>query len=157
MNRVMPIMSPNEVIAMTSGENIELDATRITLQVILIAQRRYIQPALGADLYRAITQGKYVDFTHNYIKPALAFFIAKGLIYNHTIRIGAGGVAIPVPQNHVKPSQKELSQIINTLKKEAETTLKIAIEYIIDSNLFPEFSIVGSTYKTSTIGGVVIV
>ena len=156
MNRTKPLISPNEVIELTSGENIELDATRITLQAILISQRRYIQPALGANLYNAIIEGKYIDFTKRFIKPALAFFIARSLIYKHTIRIGAGGVAIPVPENHIKPSQKEIAEIMNSLKKEAETVLNMAVEHIKESDSFPEFCHNQSTYHTSTIGGLII-
>lgn len=156
MIRMKYLISPSEVIALTSGENLELDARKITMQVIMVAQRRYIQPALGKDLYSAINEGKYNSFVDNYIKPTLALYIARSLIYNHTVRIGAGGVAIPLPLNHVRPSQKELAEVMNTLKKGAETMLKIAIEHIVESKLFPEFSIIDSSSRTSTLGGIIV-
>ena len=156
MNSTKPIISPNEVVEMTSGENIEFDHTRITIQIILVNQRRYIKPALGTDLYNAIVEGKYSDFTMKLIKPALALIIARAIIYSHTVRIGAGGVAIPVPINHAKPSKSEIVEVMDNLKKNADTLIKIAIEHIIASDSFPEFNASGSTCHTSTIGGLII-
>ncbi len=156
MNSAKPLVSPNEIVQLSSGENIELDPTRITLHIILVAQRRYIKPALGTKLYNAITEGKYTEFTRKFIKPALALFVARSIIYNHAVRIGVGGVAIPIPENHVKPSKEDLFQIMNTLKKEAEIVVKMAVEHITNSNEFHEFNIIESTSTTSTIGGMII-
>ena len=148
------LITAQEVIELAFAENSNMREESIPQTTIGIAEIKYIRPAFGA-MY-ALLADKYADFTNEYVKPALAYFVKCEMVSSIAIDMSNSGVAVANPQYQSAASDKQRQRLYDSEMGKAKTLLDYAIAYIaIHSEDFPDYS--GPvTKKSYRVGGIVI-
>lgn len=133
------LITAEEVIELAFAENSNMRADSISDTSIRIAEIKYIRPAFGA-MYTLLGD-KYADFTNEYVKPALAYFVKCEIIASIAIDMSNSGVAVANPQYQTAASDKQRQRLYDSEMNKAKTLLDFALEYIATNNEdFPDFS-----------------
>jgi len=138
----MPLITSTEVISIAYIT--ELDPTMIKDEIIVTAERKYIQPILSAPLYEDVVsnQQQYSTLIDQYIKPCLAFYVKFSMMNQQLLETsqytpGADpnlspvlveiSTAVLLPKDHRRDALREVLQIAKY--KEA-----LLYEYVITQN-----------------------
>jgi hypothetical protein len=83
---------------------------------------------------------KYADYTNDYVKPALAYFVKCEIVSSIAIDMSNSGIAIANPQYQSAASDKQRQRLYDSEMSKAKTLLDFALEYIAaHSSEFPDF------------------
>lgn len=133
------LITAQEVIDLAFAENSNMMADSIPDTAIRIAEIKYIRPAFGV-MYPLLAD-KYADFTNDYVKPALAYFVKCEIVSSIAIDMSNSGVAIANPQYQSAATDKQRQRLYDSEMSKAKTLLDFALEYIAThSESFPDFS-----------------
>lgn len=133
------LITAQEVIDLAFAENSNMMAESISDTAIRIAEIKYIRPAFGA-MYPLLTD-KYADFTNDYVKPALAYFVKCEIVSSIAIDMSNSGVAVANPQYQSAATDKQRQRLYDSEMSKAKTLLDFALEYIAThSEEFPDFN-----------------
>ena len=133
------LITAQEVIDLAFAENSNMMAESISDTSIRIAEIKYIRPAFGA-MYPLLAD-KYADFTNDYVKPALAYFVKCEIVSSIAIDMSNSGVAVANPQYQSAATDKQRQRLYDSEMSKAKTLLDFALEYIAThSEAFPDFS-----------------
>ena len=148
------LITAQEVIELAFAENSNMREESIPKTTIGIAEIKYIRPAFGA-MY-ALLADKYSDFTDEFIKPALAYFVKCEVMSSIAIDMSNSGVAVTNPQYQNAASDKQRQRLYDSEMSKAKTLLDYALSHIaVHSEEFPDYS--GPiTKKSYRVGGIVL-
>lgn len=133
------LITAEEVIELAFAENSNMRADSISETSIRIAEIKYIRPAFGA-MYTLLAD-KYADYTNDYVKPALAYFVKCEIVSSIAIDMSNSGVAVANPQYQSAATDKQRQRLYDSEMSKAKTLLDFALEYIAThSEEFPDFS-----------------
>lgn len=133
------LITSQEVIDLAFAENSNMMAESISDTSIRIAEIKYIRPAFGA-MYTLLAD-KYADYTNDYVKPALAYFVKCEIVSSIAIDMSNSGVAVANPQYQSAATDKQRQRLYDSEMSKAKTLLDFALEYIAThSEEFPDFS-----------------
>lgn len=133
------LITPQEVIDLAFAENSNMMAESISDTAIRIAEIKYIRPAFGV-MYPLLAD-KYADYTNDYVKPALAYFVKCEIVSSIAIDMSNSGVAVANPQYQSAATDKQRQRLYDSEMSKAKTLLDFALEYIAThSEEFPDFS-----------------
>lgn len=133
------LITAQEVIDLAFAENSNMMAESISDTSIRIAEIKYIRPAFGA-MYTLLAD-KYADYTNDYVKPALAYFVKCEIVSSIAIDMSNSGVAVANPQYQSAATDKQRQRLYDSEMSKAKTLLDFALEYIAThSEEFPDFS-----------------
>ena len=133
------LITAQEVIDLAFAENSNMMAESISDTAIRIAEIKYIRPAFGV-MYPLLAD-KYADFTNDYVKPALAYFVKCEIVSSIAIDMSNSGVAVANPQYQSAATDKQRQRLYDSEMSKAKTLLDFALEYIAThSEGFPDFS-----------------
>lgn len=133
------LITAQEVIDLAFAENSNMMAESISDTAIRIAEIKYIRPAFGV-MYPLLAD-KYADFTNDYVKPALAYFVKCEIVSSIAIDMSNSGVAVANPQYQSAATDKQRQRLYDSEMSKAKTLLDFALEYIAThSEEFPDFS-----------------
>lgn len=132
------LITAQEVIDLAFAENSNMMAESISDTSIRIAEIKYIRPAFGA-MYPLLAD-KYADFTNDYVKPALAYFVKCEIVSSIAIDMSNSGVAVANPQYQSAATDKQRQRLYDSEMSKAKTLLDFALEHIAThSEEFPDF------------------
>lgn len=133
------LITAQEVIDLAFAENSNMMAESISDTAIRIAEIKYIRPAFGV-MYPLLAD-KYADFTNDYVKPALAYFVKCEIVSSIAIDMSNSGVAVANPQYQSAATDKQRQRLYDSEMSKAKTLLDFALSYIAENKeLFPDFS-----------------
>lgn len=133
------LITAQEVIDLAFAENSNMMAESISETSIHIAEIKYIRPAFGV-MYPLLAD-KYADFTNDYVKPALAYFVKCEIVSSIAIDMSNSGVAVANPQYQSAATDKQRQRLYDSEMSKAKTLLDFALEYIAENKeSFPDFS-----------------
>lgn len=133
------LITSQEVIELAFAENSNMREESISDTSIRIAEIKYIRPAFGA-MYPLLAD-KYADYTNDYVKPALAYFVKCEIVSSIAIDMSNSGVAVANPQYQSAATDKQRQRLYDSEMSKAKTLLDFALEYIAThSEEFPDFS-----------------
>jgi ElaB/YqjD/DUF883 family membrane-anchored ribosome-binding protein len=133
------LISAQEVIDLAFAESSNMREDSISATSISVAEIKYIRPAFGAMF--PLLGEKYADFTNEYVKPALAYFVKCEIIASIAIDMSNSGVAVANPQYQSAATDKQRQRLYDSEMSKAKTLLDFALEYIAThSEEFPDFS-----------------
>ena len=130
----MALMTQADCIARWGGRSIQ--AAQFSTDDITVAEYRYIQSMLGADLYAAVVAGSgsggaYVTFVTDYIKPALAWFTLYTAADRLMVEMGDRGFMRLSADNAQPMSEAQRDSFKAGLLDNANTFLEVARQYVI--------------------------
>lgn len=132
------LITATEVIELAFAENSNMREESISATSIHIAEIKYIRPVFG-DMY-ALLSDRYADYTNDYVKPALAYFVKCEIVSSIAIDMSNSGIAIANPQYQSAASDKQRQRLYDSEMSKAKTLLDFALEYIAaHSSEFPDF------------------
>lgn len=132
------IITAQEVVDFAFAENSNMRADSISTTVIRIAEIKYISPVFG-DMYPLLVD-KYAEFTDEYIKPALAYFVKCEILSSLAIDMSNSGVAVANPQYMSAATDKQRQRLYDSEMSKAKTLLDYALAYIkANADEFPDF------------------
>ena len=148
------LITAQEVIELAFAENSNMREESISDTSIRIAEIKYIKPVFG-DMYSMLGT-TYSDFTNEYIKPALAYFVKCEIVSSIAIDMSNAGIAVANPQYQSAASDKQRQRLYDSEMSKAKVLLDDALAYIsAHAEEFPDF--VGVTPKRHPrIGGIVL-
>lgn len=148
------LITAQEVIDLAFAENSNMREDSISETSIRIAEIKYIRPAFGA-MYTLLAD-KYADYTNDYVKPALAYFVKCEIVSSIAIDMSNSGVAVANPQYQSAASDKQRQRLYDSEMSKAKTLLDFALEYIAThSEEFPDFS-GDAPKKHHRVGGILL-
>lgn len=103
------LISPQEVIDIAFPANPRIRPATISHSKIIVAQERFIRPALG-KIYQKLPQASFAAFVEEYIKPSLAFFVKFSVIDEIAIAISDDGVHLNAYEEKGYETQQNLSK-----------------------------------------------
>lgn len=122
-----------------SGSAIAADY--VTQTAIIAAQRRYILPVLGRELYDALSDGKYLQFLEEYVHPPLAMFLRAMILPDIWTQTGRGGLLRQSGSDLKSAGESELLRLIRTAKTTARALMSVCREHLDSSfGSYPEYS-----------------
>lgn len=151
-------MTPAEAAERCFGGETNMAGEFVTESAILAAQRKYLKPVFGAELWAELESGGYPAFTEDYVKPALALYVKKLVLPVLAAQAGALGIVSYGGQNFAGASDKSVAALAAAVKSQADTLMKICIEHIEASpDAFPEYDPRRNVKKSvNADGGVVL-
>ena len=138
------LITAQEVIELAFAENSNMREESISSTSIRIAEIKYIKPTFG-NMYPLLGT-TYADFTNDYIKPALAYFVKCEIMSSIAIDMSNSGVAVANPQYQSAASDKQRQRLYDSEMSKAKVLLDDALAYIYAHiEEFPDFE--GKTPK----------
>ena len=148
------LITAQEVVELAFAENSNMREESISDTSIRIAEIKYIRPAFGV-MYPLLAD-KYADFTNDYVKPALAYFVKCEIVSSIAIDMSNSGVAVANPQYQSAATDKQRQRLYDSEMSKAKTLLDFALEYIAThSEEFPDFS-GDAPKKHHRVGGILL-
>ena len=155
------LITANEVISKAFIHS-NIDPSLIKAEFVEVCQVENIEPILGKDLYNEIvTQNNSNTLSANnqtllnsYIKPALAFFVARDILLHLAIRVTNKGVMINNGTESSPASREDRALLIERYKEQAESMSGKIFKYLEDNQtLYPLYFSVRK--NTSFKGGII--
>lgn len=143
------IITPQEVITIAFAASSNMKAESINEHIIHIAEVKYLRPALGVELYDKLSE--YTELA-DMVKPALAFFVKCEVMPSLAINMSNGGLALTNPQYMTTATDKQRTMLYESEMSKANTLLNEVLEYLNNSNQYPEFKRVKTTVKHRVAG-----
>lgn len=132
------LITAQEVIELAFAENSNMREESISDTSIRIAEIKYIKPVFGSMYLMLGTT--YSDFTDEYIKPALAYFVKCEIVSSIAIDMSTAGIAVANPQYQSAASDKQRQRLYDSEMSKAKVLLDDALEYISShAEEFPDF------------------
>lgn len=147
------LITASEVItiAFTGEEKISTDKIKDTQ--IDIAEKEFIIPRIGQDLYDALISGSYTDLKA-LLMPTLAYYVRTLVIPELAVSVANMGLMQSMNDYSRPVSSASQNMLLQRTLKNAETLMDSVVKYIQDNNeSYPEYN-----YKRSTkiIGGIIL-
>lgn len=151
------LMTASEATAIAFGGREENFTPIIMENTILVAQQKYILPAIGLSLYRAVTEGKYPDFVDNYLKTPLALYSKALCLPMLSISVGAMGVSKIDSASYTSLTNRDISSICRAIRSDADNLIREALD-LLDANIhsFDEYEPSESLFRQVSISGGII-
>ena len=148
------LITAQEVVELAFAENSNMREESISDTSIRIAEIKYIKPVFG-NMYSMLGT-TYEDFTNEYIKPALAYFVKCEIVSSIAIDMSNSGIAVANPQYQSAASDKQRQRLYDSEMSKAKVLLDDALAYIsTHAEDFPDF--VGTAPKRhSRTGGLIL-
>lgn len=151
------LITPTKVINLAFSQTEQATCKSIKDVKIVVAQERYIRPALGCNLYEALLNGEYADFAEEYISPALAMYVRYITFVDFALKLNDMGAQSYVGINGTSASSTERSEARTQIRLDADTLLNSAIEYIQQNiNDFPEYEYREVKQRVHRAGGLIL-
>lgn len=132
------LITAKEVIELAFAENSNMREESISDTSIRIAEIKHIKPVFG-NMYSMLGT-TYADFTNEYIKPALAYFVKCEIVSSIAIDMSNSGVAIANPQYQSAASDKQRQRLYDSEMGKAKVLLDDALAYIsAHAKEFPDY------------------
>lgn len=132
------LITAQEVIELAFAENSNMREESISDTSIRIAEIKYIKPVFG-NMYSMLGT-TYSDFTNEYIKPALAYFVKCEIVSSIAIDMSNSGIALANPQYQSAASDKQRQRLYDSEMSKAKVLLDDALAYISAyKEDFPDF------------------
>ena len=132
------LITAQEVIELAFAENSNMREESISDTSIRIAEIKYIKPVFG-NMYSMLGT-TYSDFTNEYIKPALAYFVKCEIVSSIAIDMSNSGIAVANPQYQSAASDKQRQRLYDSEMGKAKVLLDDALAYIsAHAEEFPDF------------------
>ena len=132
------LITAQEVIELAFAENSNMREESINNTSIRIAEIKYIKPVFG-NMYSMLGT-TYEDFTNEYIKPALAYFVKCEIVSSIAIDMSNSGIAVANPQYQSAASDKQRQRLYDSEMGKAKVLLDEALAYIsAHVEEFPDF------------------
>lgn len=149
----MILISSQKVIELAFSVSDQIDAQSIKETKIDAAQETFLRPVLG-KLFDALIKGKYEEFLHEYIWPALAYYVRYAMIPDLALKLNDRGVQVPFTNHSNAATDKQRSEMRTQAKSDADALLDKATRYLC-SHLeeFPEYDPLRDIRKCSKIKG----
>lgn len=156
------LINANEVInkAFVHGN---IDPALIKAEFVEVSQEEHIRPILGQDMYEEIVSennaqvftGLNETLLNTYIKPALAFFVARDVILQISLRATNKGVMINSSETSNAASKEERATLMERYKEQGDTMIDKMVRYIDDNSAsFPLY--LQETSSTKFKGGIIM-
>jgi len=151
-------MTPAEVSALCFGSDPNIAADFINESTILTAQRRFVLPVTGKDLWTELEKDRYSALLNDYIKPSLALYVKYLVLPAISCQPGILGVVQYSGQNFGSADAEAFARLRKEVRNEADSMMKICSDHMgVSATLYPEYdpheNILNSV---NTKGGVVL-
>lgn len=142
------LITANEVISKAFVHG-NIDPALIKAEFVEISQEEHLRPLLGIDMYDEIVSennagsftGSNQTLLNTYIKPALAFFVARDIILHVAVRVSNKGVMINNGTESSPASKEDRASLIARYKEQGDTLLNKMVRYILDNDsAFPLYA-----------------
>lgn len=133
------LITPQQVInlAFSSLDQITQDAIKETK--IDAAQEVFLRPVLG-EMFDALVDGKHSEFLHEYIHPALAYYVRYAIIPDLSLKLNNAGAQLFNSMHSVSASNQNRMEMRQQARDDANALLDKAIRYITaNKDKFPEY------------------
>lgn len=139
-----PIITPTEVIEMAFGTTHTLRTESIPTHTILAAQRRFVRPVVGEELYALIVaeepEERVASFVAEYLKLPLALYVASLLLPSLAVQVGTAGVVRLSGESFEAADEGSLRRAVRRLRRDAEALLDAATDHLATApSTFPEY------------------
>ena len=150
------IIHADEVVDAAFAENDQIDRRAISDYRIESAQLKFLRPVLG-DMYRAVENGVYPDFTSKFIKPALAWYVKYAVLPELAVKTGNTGIMRSKSANSDSAEINELTVLRKEAKKIAGSLLDKAVDHLCENReQFPEYNPEKNVRKRISVNGGII-
>ena len=147
--------------------NDTVDTSYFKDSYIEVCQEEYIRPVLTQDLYDAIVSQSALDtltsvnstLLEDYIKPALAFYVALDIVPHLSIKTTNQGLMVGSSETSNPATSQERSDIQTRYREQGNTMLEKMVRYIEhEDNLasYPLYENGSSSVITATLKGGII-
>lgn len=153
------IVTPSEVLSLAFGTTHTLDEGAVPSHAILAAQESHLRPALGEQLYEALSaesaDATLQEFAAEYLKLPLALYVASRLLPTLAVKVGSAGVVRLAGESFEAVDEQTLHRAVVRMRADADGLLSRATSHLASH---PElFSAYEPTKRTRRIiGGVVM-
>ncbi len=100
-----------------------------TEAAIEAAERIYIVPALGGELYAALRKGRYPELLER-VKPASALYVRGLMLPELAVQAGAGGVGRVQGDTFRAASAQEVRELAASARRQAGALMQAALEIL---------------------------
>lgn len=139
------LITAQEVVELAFAENSNMREESISSTSIHIAEIKYLKPVFG-NMYPMLGS-TYAEYTNNYVKPALAYYVKCEIMSSTAIDMSNSGVAVANPQYQSAASDKQRQRLYDSEMSKAKVLLDDALAYIYAHiEEFPDFE--GAIPKT---------
>lgn len=114
--------------AFAGGNNIRPE--QISHATILAAERKYIEPVFGTDMYTAMLDGEYADFVENYLKEPLALYVKRLMLPQLALQVGTAGVVRYAVEGYVEADEAGFRRLLRRTKADADALVDRAVEQV---------------------------
>lgn len=133
------LITAQEVIDIAFSGLTNMRAESINDTVIHVAELRHIRPAFGKKMFDKLSDN-YADFTNEYVKPALAFFVKCEVLPSLSLNLSNGGVALANPQYATPATDKQRTLLYDSEFSKAQTLLAAALGHVNENiEQFPDY------------------
>ncbi len=149
MNRILMISEAKLKDLTVLSDNVDPKVIRPNIRK---AMDKYIQPALGTNLYNTleanianssgnVSPNNYGFLFTNYVLPALKEWVMYEMRYDIGVKWRNKGMMIQNSENSEQLSLNDMERIGNKFKDDAEWYTQRLVDYLCTySNLFPEYN-----------------
>lgn len=136
------LVSPAEVLAVAFGTTHTLRESDVPEHTILAAERKFLRPVLGEELYEKLTAEEPTStdraFVENYLKTPLALYVASLLLPTIALQVGAAGVVRVAGESFRAVDERSVMRLCRRLRSDAGALLDSATDYLAaHPELFP--------------------
>ncbi len=153
------IVTPPEVLSLAFGTTHTLEEGAVPSYAILLAQESFLLPALGRELYVALTAESADEVTQNfateYLKQPLALYVASRLLPTLALQVGSAGVVRLAGESFEKVDDATLHRAVVRMRADADRLLARATAHLAaHPELYPSYE--PQTPTRRIVGGVVM-
>ena len=161
------LRSASEVIIIAFlNKNIDTDLMKDAH--IEVSQEEHIRPILTQDLYDEIVSQSADDnltvanatLLDDFIKPALAFFVALDVVPHFSIRMSEKGLMINSSESSEAATRQERMDIMSRFREQGQTMLEKMVRFIEDEDNIDDYPLFenGSSeiINTTLKGGIIL-
>lgn len=124
------LISTTEALRRAFRADDEVTSDTLTEADLIVAERRYIRPVVGAALHEKLLEGAYPSFVSDYLSDAVARLARVVALRRNAVRQTRAGVVQPKADNTVTVDAATLQTLKRSLREEALTLLRRATEHL---------------------------
>lgn len=152
------IVTPSEVLSISFGITHTLSEGAVPPYAILLAQERFLLPALGMEFYKSVAEGSDATaqtFAEEYLKQPLALYVASRLMPTLALQVGSAGVVRLSGESFEAVDDTALHRAVARMRADADRLLALATSHLASHpELYPLYNPAQRLHRI--VGGVVI-
>ncbi|MFI3331310.1 MAG: hypothetical protein R3Y38_05850 [Rikenellaceae bacterium] len=152
---VTTLIFPSEVVDLSFDAKAVGVKENISFSQILAAEAKFIQPVFG-DIYTAMQQGELVDFTSDYIKPALALCVKAMVLPFLGLVQGPLGLTQAAIYKDLEIDDDKITLLRSCIIEDANALILRAVTYVKNNpQEFKDYKYARKISASPFVGGII--